>query len=173
MAKLLPVVIDPDPILRKKSEEVDIERIKTPEFQELISDMALTMQEKDGVGLAAPQIGKNIRIIIFESKDGPMCLINPVLSKNSIMKEWGQEGCLSVPNKYGDVRRHKKTTCTYVDQTGQKHSIVAHGLLARIFQHEIDHLDGILFIDKARDIKEIKNYKTGNKEKVLDNRQQA
>ncbi|MCK5212231.1 peptide deformylase [Candidatus Parcubacteria bacterium] len=166
MAKLLPVVIDPDPILRKKSEEVDARRIKEPDFQELVSDMALTMQKKDGVGLAAPQIGKNIRMIIVENKDGPMCLINPILSKNSIRKEWGQEGCLSVPNKFGEVRRHKKTTCTYVDQEGKKHTIVAQGLLARIFQHEIDHLDGILFIDKARDIKEIKNFKTGNKEKL-------
>ena len=166
MAKLLPVVIDPDPILRKRSEAVDVKRIKAPEFQELISDMALTMQEKDGVGLAAPQIGKNIRMIIVESKNGPMCIINPILSKNSIMKEWGQEGCLSVPNKFGEVKRHKKTTCTYVDQEKNTHTIVAHGLLARIFQHEIDHLDGILFIDKARDIKEMKDFKTGNKEKL-------
>lgn len=168
MAKLLPVVIDPNEILRKKSEKINIERIKTPEFQELIKDMTLTMQEKDGVGLAAPQIGKNIRIIIVATKDGSMCLINPILSKNSIMKEWGQEGCLSVPNKYGDVRRHKKTTCTYVDQENKEHTIKARGLLARILQHEIDHLDGILFIDKARDIKEIKKFKTGNKEKIRD-----
>ncbi len=166
MPKILKIITDPNPILRKKSKEIDIERIKTPEFQKLISNMALTMQKKDGVGLAAPQIGKNIRMIIVETRDGSMCIINPVLTKKSIMKEWGQEGCLSVPDKYGDVKRHKKTTCTYVDQKGREHTIKAQGLLARIFQHEIDHLDGILFIDKARGIKEIKNFKTGNKSKL-------
>jgi len=164
MTKELQIITDPNEILRKKSAKVDIGRIKTPEFQKLVNNMTLTMQEKDGVGLAAPQIGKNIRMIIVKTKDGPMCIINPILTKKSIMKEWGQEGCLSVPDKYGDVKRHKKTTCTYVDQEGKEHTIKAQGLLARIFQHEVDHLDGILFINKARDIKEIKDFKTGNKE---------
>jgi len=153
MSKLLPIIINPNPILRKKS--VEIKQIESKQFQQLCLDMAKTMQEKDGVGLAAPQIGRNIRIIVINTKDGAVCMINPVITKKSLTKEWGEEGCLSVPDIFGQVKRHKKITCKYLDKNGKEKKIKAQGLMARVIQHEVDHLNGALFIDKARDIKEI------------------
>jgi peptide deformylase len=115
--------------------------------------MKKTMLEKDGVGLAAPQIGKNIRLIVINTQDGPIAVFNPRFLSKSFFKEWGEEGCLSVPDVFGEVKRHKKIVCEYTDETGIKATVSAQGLLARVLQHEIDHLDGILFIDKAKDIK--------------------
>lgn len=119
--------------------------------------MIKTMKEKDGVGLAAPQIGENIRLIVISIKDGPVCLFNPKITKKSWAKEWNEEGCLSVPGTYGKVKRCKKINCIYFDKDKQKTKIQALGLLSFVIQHEIDHLDGILFIDKAKDIKKIKS----------------
>jgi len=82
-------------------------------------------------------------------------MINPEIIKKSWKKCWDEEGCISVPNTYGQVRRHYKVSCIYLNKNSQKQKIEAEGLLARIIQHEIDHLDGILFIDKAKDIKKI------------------
>lgn len=156
MAKLLPIIINPSPILREKSIEIDNKKINKKEFKELCANMVKTMKEKDGIGLAAPQIGKNIRLIVINIEKGPICLINPKITKKSWAKEWHEEGCLSVPGVYGKVKRNKKINCAYVNKNGQKTKIQAQGLMASIIQHEIDHLNGILFIDKAKDIKEIK-----------------
>lgn len=129
--------------------------LESAEFKQLLKDMTLTMLEKDGVGLAAPQIGKTIKLAIIKTKDGPIAFINPEIIKKSWAKEWGEEGCLSVPNVFGLVRRHKKISCRYQDKQGKKKVIETKGIMARILQHEIDHLEGILFIDKAKEIKEI------------------
>ncbi|MFH0892265.1 MAG: peptide deformylase [Candidatus Falkowbacteria bacterium] len=152
MPQLLNIITDPNPILRKKSRKLDPKKLKTRQIQELCEDMVLTMLEKDGVGLAAPQIGKNIRIITVNMKDGAICMINPEITKRSWLKEWGAEGCLSIPGVFGQVRRHKKVDYSYIDGNGKVIKTSASGLLARVLQHEIDHLDGILFTDKARDI---------------------
>ena len=117
--------------------------------------MAKIMAKTDGVGLAAPQIGKNIRLAVINSKDGAFCIINPRITKKSFARELGQEGCLSIPGVFGKVKRHKKIVVTYFDQTGKKIRLAAQGMMARVLQHEIDHLDGILFIDKAVDIEKI------------------
>ena len=119
MANLLDIITNPNPLLRKRSEEVSEDKIKSQDFQALCEDMVLTMEKKDGVGLAAPQIGKNIRLIVVASKDGANCMINPVLLNKSWSKEWGEEGCLSVPEVYGQVKRHKKTRCEYLDINGE------------------------------------------------------
>ncbi|MEA3449363.1 MAG: peptide deformylase [Patescibacteria group bacterium] len=157
MPKLLNIIIHPnDKILRKVSVAVDRNKINFEEFKVLCKDMTLTMEKKDGVGLAAPQIGKNIRLIVVASKDGPICMINPVLKNKSLFKEWGVEGCLSVPNKTGEVKRHRKLVCDFIDIDSNKKTIKAKGLMARIFQHEVDHLNGVLFIDKARNIKDLR-----------------
>ena len=156
MAKILPIIKNPSPLLREKSEEIDLKKIKTNELKEICADMIKTMREKDGVGLAAPQIGKNIRLITMNTKDGPKIMINPKITKKSWAKELNEEGCLSVPGVYGKVRRNKKINCIYFDKGGQKTKIQAEGLLSFVIQHEIDHLDGILFIDKAKEIKKIK-----------------
>ena len=156
MPRVLKIITNPNPILRKKSDAVLEKDISAKDFQKLCFDMEKTMVAKDGVGLAAPQIGKNIRIIVINTKDGVICMINPKIMKRSITKEWGEEGCLSVPGVFGKVKRNKKILCVYFDKNAKKQTIDANGLLARVIQHEIDHLDGILFIDTAKDIVEDK-----------------
>jgi len=115
--------------------------------------MARTMKEKDGVGLSAPQIRQNIRLITVNTKEGPVHMINPKIKRKSWKKEWGEEGCLSVPDVFGEVKRNYKITYAYLDKKGQTKKTWATGLMARVIQHEIDHLDGILFIDKTKNIK--------------------
>jgi peptide deformylase len=151
--KKLKIITVPDPILRKKSIEIEPAQIKSKKIKALMAEMKDLMLEADGVGLAAPQIGLNIRLIAVNTADGPLCLINPQIKKKSWLREWGEEGCLSVPGVYGEVRRHKKISGSYLDLAGNRKKLEASGLLARILQHEIDHLDGILFIDKMRPIK--------------------
>lgn len=153
MQKLLKIITYPNDILKKKSQEISQEIIKSKEFQILCDDMAETMIKKDGIGLAAPQIGKNICLTIINSRKGLLYIINPRIIKKSWSKEWGEEGCLSVPNVFGKVKRNSKITCVYTDKNGKEIKISPKGLMARVFQHEIDHLDGILFIEKAKDIK--------------------
>jgi peptide deformylase len=147
---ILKIITAPNSRLRKKSKEISLKEI--PDFSKLISALEKTMMATDGAGLAAPQIGKNIRLAVINSKDGPICLINPKINRKSWAKEFGQEGCLSIPGVFGKVKRHKKITLTYYDRSGIKIKQTAEGLMARVMQHEIDHLDGILFIDKAVEI---------------------
>jgi len=153
---ILKIITQPNPILRKKSAEISSEVITSREFKKLVSSMTKTMVKTDGVGLAAPQIGKNIRLAVINSKDGVFCLINPKYLKKSWARESGQEGCLSIPNIFGKVKRHKKITLTYHNQEAKKTKLTAEGMMARVIQHEIDHLDGILFIDKAVEIEKQK-----------------
>jgi peptide deformylase len=155
---ILKIITRPNPILRKKSTEISPEAIKSREFKSLVSSMEKTMIKTDGVGLAAPQIGKNIRLVVANFKDGIICLINPKLIKKSWARELGQEGCLSIPGVFGKVKRHKKISLIYFDKNGKKIKLSAEGMMARVLQHEIDHLDGILFIDKAVEIE--KNHET-------------
>ncbi len=150
MSKTLDLVFNPDPRLRERSKEIEINEISS--LLGLCADMEETMRANDGVGLAAPQIGKNIRLILVLTNDGAKPMFNPIIQKQSLLSEWGEEGCLSIPKTFGDVKRHKKTICNYLDEKGQTRTIEAKGLLARIIQHEIDHLDGVLFIDKAKNI---------------------
>ena len=153
MSKILAIITDPNDILRKKSVVFDKKQIGSKETKILCAAMSKTMLAKDGIGLAAPQIGKNVRLAVINTKNGRIFLINPKITKKSLLKEWGEEGCLSVPGVFGQVKRHKKITCEYLDQKSVENAIKAEGLLARVIQHEIDHLDGILFIDKAKNLK--------------------
>lgn len=154
MAKNLKILKTPANELRKKSVAVEKGLLNSEEIKKLCADMVKTMLENDGIGLAAPQIGKNLRIAAINTKEGPICLINPKITRKSLLKEWGEEGCLSVPDVFGMVKRHKKIVCEYLDRKAEEKTIKTEGLLARVIQHEVDHLDGILFIDKARDIKQ-------------------
>jgi peptide deformylase len=154
---ILNILTDPNEVLRQKSTLVDKPMIKHDSFQALVTDMAETMLTKDGIGLAAPQVGKNLRLIVVNTKDGVMPMINPIITKKSLIKEWDEEGCLSVPNMFGDVKRHKKIRVKFLMDDGNSKHIEAQGLFARVIQHEIDHLDGILFIDKAKKIHEAHN----------------
>jgi peptide deformylase len=150
MSQILPLVLHPDPRLRQPSKPINPAEIAA--LGALWRDMAETMIADQGIGLAAPQIGKNIRLIIVNTNDGPIAMFNPVLLKKSLLKEWGEEGCLSIPKVFGDVKRHKSVRCQFITPEGKERTIDASGLMARVIQHEIDHLDGILFIDTARNI---------------------
>lgn len=138
----------PDAKLRQKSKEVALEQI--PSLLPFIQEMILIMSQNDGVGLAAPQIGVAKRIIVISANVGPRAMINPKIRKKSLLKEIDEEGCLSVPGVQGLVKRHKSIVVEAFAENGEKINFTAKGLLARIIQHEIDHLDGILFIDKAK-----------------------
>jgi len=129
-----------------------VAEICTDEMQKFLIDMSKTMITKDGVGLAAPQIGVLNRIIVVAYRDKVLALINPVLSKKSWLTEVEEEGCLSVPGVYGLVKRHRKITVSAYNEKAEKINFDARGLLARIIQHEVDHLDGVLFIDKVKKI---------------------
>ncbi len=155
MPKVLPIITIPSPILRKKSTKINYKELKSGNFNDFCKDLIKTMKEKDGIGLAAPQVGKNIRIIVVDTKNGSLCMINPEIIKKSFKKEWGEEGCLSVPGVYGKVKRHQKITCKFINKKGDSEKIDANGLFARVIQHEVDHLDGILFTDKAKKIQKI------------------
>lgn len=153
MAKALKIIQHPDPRLRKVSEEISPAELASPAWQNKLLDMEETMKKKDGAGLAAPQIGENKRAIVIAHDKKTLFMINPRLTKRSWAREIEEEGCLSVLNSrgeiiYGLVERHKKVSCSYLDARGQKKKLEASGLLARVIQHEIDHLDGVLFIDK-------------------------
>lgn len=146
----LNLIYYPCKILSEKSREISD---YVPEkYKQLIEDMSETMQKNKGIGLAAPQIGKNIRIAVIQTKDGIVALINPEIVKHSLGKETGEEGCLSIPGVFGMVKRYKKITVSAIMKDGTKKVFNAQGLLARVIQHEIDHLDGILFIGRTKKI---------------------
>jgi len=152
MARLLPITIYPCPALRQKSREITTEELQKKEIQQLILDMGKTMTEKDGVGLAAPQIGQNLRLVVISTKDGSLALVNPKILKKSWRKEILEEGCLSLPEIYGLVKRPLKIKLVAFNKNGKKVKFEATGFFARVIQHELDHLDGVLFIDKIKEI---------------------
>lgn len=120
----------------------------------LLDDMAQTMYGADGVGLAAPQVGVSLRVIVLDAGDGLIELINPVLSECE-GSECSTEGCLSIPGIFGEVERGASVKVEGFDREGKKVCIAATGLLARALQHEIDHLEGVLFIDRATSIHKV------------------
>ncbi len=135
-----------DLILTKKAK-----KITTPldqKIKELAKNMVKAMDEENGIGLAAPQIGVSQRIIVIKSKDGSLVLVNPRIKKKSLRTNCAEEGCLSVPGIFGIVRRHNSVTVESINLDNKSLKFKAKGLMARVIQHEIDHLNGILFIDK-------------------------
>lgn len=145
-----PIVIDPHPVLREIAKPVDkIDK----EILTLLDDMADTMYEANGIGLAAPQVGVAMRVVVIDYGDdfgGLLELINPVIVDKS-GSAIDVEGCLSIPNVRGNVERFDKITVHFQKRNGKTYEIKAEGYFARVFQHEIDHLDGILYTDIAID----------------------
>lgn len=139
-----------DPTLRKKSFEVTDFGEKT---HQLLDDMKETLKKADGVGLAAPQVGVLRRIFIIDYNGIQYECINPVMVSQS-GKQVGDEGCLSVRGKYGTVTRPMKVTVKALDRYGKPYTVRAEGFLARAFCHEYDHLEGIVYVDKATNVKE-------------------
>jgi len=164
---ILPIVAYGDPVLRKVAVDIDP---SYPDLQKLITNMRETMYNASGVGLAAPQIGKSIRLFLIdaspfaEDKDlsnedrETLKTFNKVFINAKILEEEGDEwafneGCLSIPDVREDVFRQPKITIAYFDEKFEKHTETLEGLAARVFQHEYDHIEGILFTDKLSSLK--------------------
>ncbi|MFH1366661.1 MAG: peptide deformylase [Patescibacteria group bacterium] len=145
MAKLT-IYKDGSPILRKKATSVN--KLDKAVFK-FANDMAETMEKENGIGLAAPQVGKSWRLICVKAKQGPLVFINPLIIKKSFRKNAAEEGCLSVPGIFGRVKRHNSLILSAQGLSNEIIKLKAKGLMARVIQHEIDHLDGILFTDKV------------------------
>ena len=155
---MLNILTYPNEILKKKSTEISPTEMKNWQLQIFIDQMIEMMKTAKGVGLAAPQVGKNIRLILATKNDGEiLALINPEITKKSWIKIKSEEGCLSVPGKMGLVKRHKWVEVEALNRLGKEIKMRATELFAIVLQHEIDHLDGILFIDRAEKIYEIKD----------------
>ncbi len=173
------IVQNGHPVLRKKAAKVPLSDIGTPKLNKILKEMeAVLSTQDDGIALAAPQIGVSLRIFIvakaaldmpnkvedrekmlnrkeLKEEAGYLTFINPTITKLSKDKALLDEGCLSVRPLYGKMKRSKKASVKAYDETGRLFERGASGLLAQIYQHEIDHLDGILFIDKAVNVREM------------------
>ena len=154
---LLNILTEPNSLLHQKAKEIDLASCNMDELKNIAANMIETMYLKDGVGLAAPQVGHSVRLCVIsknyaldQSRD--LVLINPQWSKLSISKAYDEEGCLSVPNVYGQVKRYKKIKVKALAPDGRPLEFGAEKFFARIIQHEVDHLDGVLFIEKAKNI---------------------
>ena len=161
MGKVLKIREVGDPILNKTSDEVDIENINE-EILDIIEDLKSTLEFGTGLGIAAPQIGINKRIIVVGAKKENikyndaeeiplMAMINPTWKKTSNETDIQYEGCMSVPIIRGKVERYKDIELTYYNENGKKIIKQLHGFFARLVQHECEHLDGILFLEKVRE----------------------
>ena len=161
------ILIEPDSILRKKSES--LETVNT-ELRNLMDDMLETMYEASGIGLAAVQIGILKRIIVLDiskepEKKNPLFLVNPKITFKSKKTSIYEEGCLSLPGQFAEIERPAECHLNYIDYYGKQKSLQAKGILATCVQHEVDHLDGVLFIDylsklkKNMILKKLKKYK--------------
>lgn len=167
------LILDRDAsVLRQTALPVDPEKIGSQKIQSVLSLMKKALHgEDDGVAIAAPQVGESLRIFIVKSdalalakgvseadpkkESRDLVFINPEIIKVSKKKKEMEEGCLSVRWLYGEVQRHEKVTITAYDESGKLSTYGAGGLIAQIFQHEIDHLNGILFVDKAKNIRDL------------------
>ena len=157
--KILPRTEFGNPVLRQKAKKVPLKTIHTAAFKKLVADMVHTMRHVNGVGLAAPQIGKSIRLVVLETRptktrpnlerSDVVVAVNPrlVYRSKALQKEW--EGCLSFEGVRGRVPRAKTVVVEYHDECGEKVIAAAQGLWAAMFQHEIEHLDGVAFMDSV------------------------
>jgi peptide deformylase len=168
---VLEIITSENPVLRRKAKKVN--KI-TPRLQKLADDMVETMRAAPGVGLAAPQVAVSERLFVAElekSEENPgsgklYIVFNPEYIFRSEEKVDGVEGCLSIPGYAGEVSRHLKVVIKGLDRHGNRVRIEAEGWLARVFQHEMDHLDGVLFTDRISDPEKIWEIKPGEEEAV-------
>lgn len=155
----------PNPILRKKCKAV---KKVSPQIVKLMDDMIETMQAAPGIGLAAPQIGELVRVIVADIGEGPIALANPkIIAKSG--RQTFMEGCLCLPGVEAPIERASEVTLTGLDRSGKSVKLEAQGLLATVFQHEIDHLEGMVFIDRVKDPSLIKHVppETEKKEELI------
>src|SRR6202046_2360420 len=158
MAYLREIITEGHPTLRKVAKRVNVGEIADPIFQQLLDDMFETMYHAPGIGLAAPQVNVSKRVFTVDLQDreeddrGPLVVINPKFTLTEGEIE-AIEGCLSVPGMVGEMKRFERVVCTGLDRHGKKIELDGVGLFARCLQHEMDHLDGVLYIDKAQNIR--------------------
>ena len=144
------IYTEPNHELRLKSVPINNDEIESEKVQQLIDDMIDTMTDADGIGLAAVQIGVRFQVIVVDMKGrGPQAFINPKITGRSFLRVQAEEGCLSIPGVIGVVKRFRKVTVKARDRQGKRVKLKIGGLDAIVFQHEIDHLNGILFTDRA------------------------
>ena len=169
MKKRLPIVTHPNNTsLHERCREVAPAELGTPDIKELIRNMIHTMYQDDGVGIAAPQVGKNIRLAVIakhalKQTEGTMpfpvkkdlVVVNPVYTPLNADKTEEEEGCLSVPGIWGATPRHTKILARFMTPEGEQYKCIVTDFLARVLQHETDHLNGVLFIDRARETHEM------------------
>ena len=161
------ILIEPNKILREKS--LKVEQVDK-DLQTLMDDMLETMYAAPGIGLAAIQVGAPKRVIVLDlakkdSPKNPMCFVNPEIIEKSKTNSTYEEGCLSVPGQFAEIDRPDKCYIKYLDYHGQPQEIRAEGMLATCIQHEIDHLEGILFIDYLSKLKKSMIVKKLSKQK--------
>jgi peptide deformylase len=153
--ELLPILIAPDPVLKTRARPVGGSDAAV--VRDLVPSMLATMYRAPGIGLAAPQVGVGLRVTVVDlmpgEKPSPIVLVNPEVIAASEELATREEGCLSLPGQYADVTRPARVKVRYLDEGGARHEIEADGLLAACLQHEIDHLDGILFVDHLSSLK--------------------
>ncbi|WP_270937829.1 peptide deformylase [Falsiroseomonas oryzae] len=153
-ADTLPILYVPDPRLRAKAKPV---QAGDPRVPALAEKMLATMYKAPGIGLAAPQVGELLRLVVVdvrpEDKPDPMVLVNPEIVATSQELATREEGCLSLPNQFADVTRPARVKLRWTELSGAKREMEADGLLAACFQHELDHLDGVLFVDHISALK--------------------
>ena len=164
------IVQVPDPVLKKPAEPVASDEIQSQRIQDIITRMKAALHDTDdGVAIAAPQIGESVRIFLVRDKvfedrgdmsEKDTVFINPEIINTSSDTVEMTEGCLSLKHHFGKTERSRQATVQALDETGQEFTLGGSGLLAQIFQHEIDHLDGIVFTDHARDVQDIRNRKS-------------
>ncbi len=148
--KSYPITKIPEPILREMRGVIDFKEYPLEKLAEIAKMMTAAMRKANGIGIAAPQVGLPLRMAIIDSRPEPLVLINPIITKYSLRKEDGEEGCLSVPGHYDGLKRAREVEVEMYDLSGEKIKFVAKGFFARVCQHEIDHLNGILFIDRIK-----------------------
>ncbi|MCP4932891.1 MAG: peptide deformylase [bacterium] len=163
MARLLQIAQLGHPVLRKRA--TDVEDVQNPQVHSLIDDMLLTVSDANGVGIAAPQVYESKRIFIISSRPNPRypyapemeptTMINPEIIGKSLDTEKDWEGCLTIPGVRGLVPRHKAIAVSYVSDQGETVETKYSGFIARVFQHEFDHLEGIVFLDRLESTKDI------------------
>jgi len=149
--------------LRTPTALFDFSKYNKKEIRELIKTMRIMMKQANGVGLSANQIGLNIKVFVAQVNNKFYAAFNPEIEKPSSETITAEEGCLSIPAVYGKVARAARLTLNSYDANGKKIKIKAWNLLARVFQHEMDHLNGKLFIDKATEVQKIVNFKADGK----------
>lgn len=144
---MLPLVVAPQPILRERARAIALPIAEA--VKRLAGDMFEAMAHYHGIGLAAPQVGERVRLIVIATPRVPTAYLNPEIIKTSWRKTDFEEGCLSIPSVFGIVRRPARVLARYVTLSGEQRQEWLDGLTARVYQHEVDHVNGVLFVDKV------------------------